>query len=179
MLKRGLCTDESLKIKKEKEFSFNELKNNILYIDGFNQIITLEVLLSKGTVFKGRDGCVRDLAGLRGNYSIIDETEKAIRIIAGFSNNSGVSSVIIYLDSPVSNSGKLKNLIMEQQVKFDIPVSVELMHNPDVSLYDKSVVISSDGIILEHCAHWFNLGDYILNELQEKAIIDFSIGYNS
>lgn len=179
MLKRGICTDESLNIKKDRELPFDKLEGKTLYIDGFNQIITLEVLLSKGTIFRGRDNCIRDLAGLRGNYSIIDETKKAIEIIIEFCNNSGVCSVIIYLDSPVSNSGKLKNLIMEQRSNFERPILVELLHNPDVSLYNKSVVVSSDSIILEHCGHWFNLGDYILKELQEKVTIDFSIESNS
>lgn len=29
--------------------------------------------------------------------------------------------------------------------------------NPDVNLYDKCAVVSSDTIILQHCTHWFNL----------------------
>ncbi|NDV97092.1 DUF434 domain-containing protein [Dysgonomonas sp. 521] len=174
MLKRGICTDESLKIKKQKELSFNELEGKTLYIDGFNLIITLEVLLSAGTVFKGRDGCIRDLAGLRGNYSIISETISAVDVIAGFCNASGVSSLLVYLDSPVSNSGKLKNLILEHRAKFNMPVSVELIHNPDVNLYDKSVVVSSDSIILEHCTHWFNLAACVMDKQHAEAIIDLS-----
>lgn len=52
-----------------------------VHIDGFNTIITLEVALSGSPIFKSLDGTIRDLAGLRGNYRIIDKTEKAIHLI--------------------------------------------------------------------------------------------------
>ncbi len=175
MLKRGICTDESLDIKRKKQLTFAELKGKQLYIDGFNLIITLEVLLSGGTFFKGRDGCIRDLAGLRGNYHIIEETGLAIEQIAAICNKLEVSAITIYLDSPVSNSGKLKSLILEYQNHFDMPIEIVLIHNPDITLYGKSVVVSSDGIILEHCTHWFNMADYLMQNSRYKPIIDFSL----
>lgn len=175
MLKRGICMDKSLDIKKKKELTSAELKGKPLYIDGFNLIITLEVLLSGGTFFKCRDECIRDLAGLRGNYYIIDETGLAIEQIANVCNTLEVSAITIYLDSPVSNSGKLRSLILEYQNHFDMPVEVALIHNPDITLYDKSVVISSDSVVLEHCTHWFNLTECLMQNVGYKPIIDFSL----
>ena len=52
-----------------------------VYIDGFNTIITLEVALSGSPIFCCRDGAIRDLAGLRGTYRIIDKTKIAIDLI--------------------------------------------------------------------------------------------------
>lgn len=52
-----------------------------VHIDGFNSVITLEVALSGSPVFVCRDGTIRDLAGLRGTYRIIDKTEDAIELI--------------------------------------------------------------------------------------------------
>ena len=45
-----------------------------LVLDGFNTIITLEVALSGSLLLEGMDGTIRDLAGLRGSYRIVDKT---------------------------------------------------------------------------------------------------------
>lgn len=47
-------------------------KNSALVIDGFNLIITLEVALSGSPLIRGGDDVLRDLAGLRGSYRLID-----------------------------------------------------------------------------------------------------------
>ena len=59
-----------------------------VWIDGFNIIITLEVLLSGSFLFVGMDGAIRDLAALRGTYRIIPETAEAVRIQYGGSVNA-------------------------------------------------------------------------------------------
>lgn len=82
-LARGISKDNDLIIRKSKEVI--DIKNiNVVYIDGFNTIITLEVALSNSIIIKSLDGTIRDLAGLRGSYSIIDKTEIALNLIKGF-----------------------------------------------------------------------------------------------
>ena len=73
-LKRAICTLEKLNIRNSKILEINEISKGPIYIDGFNLIITLEVALSNGSLIKGSDGNIRDLAGLRGTYKIIDKT---------------------------------------------------------------------------------------------------------
>lgn len=58
------------------------------------------------------DGTIRDLAGLRGNYRIIDKTEVAVRSILEMLDALKIEKATIYLDAPVSNSGRLKQLFM-------------------------------------------------------------------
>lgn len=174
MLTRAICSDKSLERKQLRELKAEALKGETLYIDGFNTIITLEILFSGGTLFIGRDGCVRDIAGMRGNYRLIEETNKAIELIAKITSELEVGKVVFYLDSPISNSGNLKTRIFEHIDSFSCPLEVELMFNPDVQLYDKSVVISADGIILENCVSWFNLSRYCLEKENRKVAVDFT-----
>ena len=82
-----------------------------VWIDGFNTIITLEVILNRSPVFLCMDGTIRDLAALRGTYRIIPETENASRIMYDMLQEAGVSKINILLDEPVSNSGRLKTLL--------------------------------------------------------------------
>ena len=52
-----------------------------LVFDGFNTIITLEVALSGSLLLAGMDGTIRDLAGLRGTYRIVDKTVRAVELL--------------------------------------------------------------------------------------------------
>lgn len=53
------------------------------------------------------------MVGLRGTYRIIDKTEKAIRRMLHQLDLLKIENSCIYLDAPVSNSGRLSSLIVE------------------------------------------------------------------
>ena len=61
-----------------------------LVLDGFNTIITLEVALSGSLLLEGMDGTIRDLAGLRGSYRIVDKTVRAVELLLGWMEELGV-----------------------------------------------------------------------------------------
>lgn len=75
-LMRALASEEVIYKRKSKEIVKN-LENAIVHIDGFNTIITLEVALSSSLILRCMDGTIRDLAGLRGTYHLIDKTNIA------------------------------------------------------------------------------------------------------
>ena len=124
-----------------------------VWIDGFNQIITLEVLLNHSPLFLGMDGVVRDLASLRGNYRIIPQTKQAVALLLEWVYAYHPGTIHILLDAPVSNSGRLKTKIYD----VDPMVDVQIVQHVDLILYEKANVITSDSIILDSCISWFNL----------------------
>ena len=154
---RSLATDAQLKDRREKQVPFPEISGREVWIDGFNTIITLEVLFSDSILLSCMDGTIRDLAALRGTYRLIPETSKAIHLLCDLLEEAGVAKVNILLDQPVSNSGRLKARIadMAENVSFDIDIQVR--KDVDRELYDKENVITSDSIILDHCVSWVNL----------------------
>lgn len=168
-LKRAICTDRNKLMRKLKELSMDKIKEDTIYIDGFNLIITLEVALSEGTLIMGSDGCVRDLAGLRGTYKIIDKTAYALDLIGRFLNKYDAKEVIFYLDAPVSNSGNLKYKILDYAQRWNIKTEVELVNNADVVLEKLGRVVTSDAAILDKCESYFNLSKYIIAEYIKDA----------
>ncbi len=168
-LKRAICTDENKLLRKSKELSIDKLKEGTIYIDGFNLIITLEVALSEGTLIMGSDGCVRDLAGLRGTYKIIDKTDYALGLIGRFLNKYDAKEVIFYLDAPVSNSGNLRYKILDYGQRWNIKTEVALVNNADVVLEKLGRVVTSDAAILDKCESYFNLSKYIIAEYIKDA----------
>lgn len=70
-LARVVSTDNAIRGRLQKELG-NPPEE--LVLDGFNTIITLEVALSGSLLLAGMDGTIRDLAGLRGSYCLVDKT---------------------------------------------------------------------------------------------------------
>ncbi len=170
-LKRATCSSANELLRKSKEISINDIKGQSLNIDGFNLIINLEVALSGGTLIIGDDGLVRDLAGLRGTYKLIDKTDITLDYIFNFLKSINIESINIYLDSPVSNSGNLKIKIFEYAEKYNLNTSVELVNNADVILEKLNNVVTSDATILDKCISHFNLSKTIIDKYIQDANI--------
>ena len=135
-----------------------------VWIDGFNTIITLEVLLSDSVLLTCMDGTIRDLASLRGTYRIIPETEQAVRMLFETLQEMHVETAHILLDEPVSNSGRLKTLIAEIGEEYSVRPDIRILRDVDRALWDCANVITSDSIILDHCISWVNLMKYCLEK---------------
>lgn len=161
-LQRATSTKLQYEKRKSTQLSPEVAKDGFLYIDGFNLIITLEVALSGSILILGNDGILRDLAGLRGTYRIIEQTNIALELIGNTLKKLEVPGVKFFLDSPVSNSGRLKNMILESLTKLGIYTEVELVPNADVVLSKMDRIVTGDSIILDSCQSWFNLSRIIV-----------------
>lgn len=161
-LSRVVSPEISIRSRKSRELSANELSGQTVYIDGFNIIITLETAFSESVIFRCMDGTVRDLAGLRGSYRIIDKTDMALQTLADAFEKLEIKKAVFYLDSPVSNSGRLKKKILDTMSGKAFVTEAYIENIADPILEKKSHVITADAIILDRCESWFNLTDYIL-----------------
>lgn len=172
-LTRSTSSKEKRNNRKEKCVTLASCKNNCIYIDGFNLIITLEVALSEGILILCNDGTMRDLAGLRGTYSVIDKTDLALNLIGKELSNTDISKVKFFLDAGVSNSGRLKKFILEHAESWNVSTEVELKQQVDSFLYTKERVVTSDSIILDNCKSWLNLGRKIIEDyVYDQNIVD-------
>jgi len=174
-LVRVVSSREAIKIRKNKEIT-HDLEGITVNIDGFNTIITLEVALSNSLVLKSMDGTIRDLAGLRGTYRLIEQTEVAIIHIFKKLEEYKIGAAMFYLDAPVSNSGRLKQMILELSKDFNFKVQVNNINNVDTVLESLENVITSDAIILNKCKSSINLNKEIIeNKITNCWYVDFSL----
>ncbi len=172
-LARAVSSNENIKMRESKEVK-NIPQGSVVNIDGFNTIITLEVALSDSLLLKSMDGTIRDLAALRGTYRLIDKTDTAIMLIGSVLEKNKINKAIFYLDAPVSNSGRLKQRIIELLNQFTFEVHVEVINNVDAILEKLDNVITSDAIILDKCVSWINLSSKIIGEIdRDYPYIDF------
>lgn len=171
-LVRSIADDAALRARGEKRLSAEDLRDRQVFVDGFNIIITLEVWKSGGILLSGMDGAVRDLASLRGTYRIIDETQQAAEELLSHLKKTGVREAVIYLDEPVSNSGRLKALLAEEAEKIGLPVDIRVEKDVDHTLYGRECVITSDSVILDHCSSWYSLGAALIPKEKILRVYD-------
>lgn len=174
-LVRGVTSKDDIINRLRKEICHIR-EGSTVYIDGFNTIITLEVALSDSLLLKCMDGTIRDLAGLRGTYRLIDKTETAILYIGDMLENSKVEKAVFYLDAPVSNSGRLKEQILKLLGERNFELQVETTNSVDSILEKMENVVTSDAIILDKCKSWINLNRKIIEErINRDFFVDFGV----
>ena len=173
---RNACSDEHLASRNQREVQIAELAGRPIAIDGYNVLITIEAAMSDAVVFKGRDGCFKDLASIHGTYRKVTETIPAVQLIGQFLREIGVAEALWLLDSPVSNSGRLKTLIGELARKNGWNWQIQLSLSPDAELIKTAAIVaSSDSVVLDNCKNWVNLAaEIIKRKLPSAKIIDLS-----
>lgn len=173
-IQRATSSSQRYEMRRAKVISVDSAKEGCLYIDGFNLIITIEVALSGSLVVLGNDGALRDLAGLRGTYSIIEQTDEALKLIGKALAELSVPKAVFFLDAPVSNSGRLKKRILEHAKSWKMPVEVELVPSADAVLLGMERVVTGDSVVLDGCKSWFNLSRNIVRDyIRDAWIISF------
>ena len=147
-----------------------------MWIDGYNVLTSIEAALSHGVILHARDGCFRDMASMHGSYRKVEETVPAIRLLGAQLQQWGVARVVWLLDRPVSNSGRLKQLLAESAELAGWLWEIELVTDPDVDLIRcDQIVASADSQVIDSAGRWFNLARTSLETgVQPKWIVDLS-----
>ena len=167
-LARIVSTASAVQNRKRKELL---QAPDYLVLDGFNTIITLEVALSGSLLLEGMDGTIRDLAGLRGSYRIVDKTIQAVELLIARFEKLGVKKALFYLDQQVSNSGRLRALLLDQARDHAVEVQAELHPSVDGLLSRMERVVTADAIILDKCGSWYNLNRKLIQSAVPDAWI--------
>ena len=167
---RSACSDQQMKSRKQRQVELGELTGRSIAIDGYNVLITVEAAMSGAVIFKSRDGCLRDLASIHGTYRKVTETIPAVQLIGKFLKEYNVDNCLWLLDSPVSNSGRLKTLIGELARKNNWNWEIKLLISPDAELAKTDMVVaSSDSVVLDRCKSWVNLARAIIEKKLAKV----------
>ncbi len=148
-----------------------------LAIDGYNLLITVESALGRGVILLGRDGCCRDLASLHGTYRRVQETAPALTRIGQYLASQGIRRAAWHFDRPVSNSGRLRELVLTTAAAHGWEWTASLDQNPDQALAAAGVpVASTDSWVLDHADRWVNLARRLIEScIPEARVIDLSL----
>ena len=114
--------------------------------------------LAHGVILAACDGTYRDMASMHGSFHHVAETVPALELLGRVIAELGPSHVVWLLDSPVSNSGRLKQVVQEFSAARGWSWHVELVPDPDpVLAASAAIVATADSVILDRCGPWLNL----------------------
>lgn len=173
---RASCSDASRAHRQQHEQTVDTLNGQPILIDGYNLLITIEAALSGGIIIECRDGCLRDIASVHGTYRKVEETIPALESIGTALHSLGKYSAKWLLDRPVSNSGRLKEIMLTLAREKGFDWQVDLTNSPDKTIVNDTdhLAISSDGWVLDHVSHWFNLPRYIIDQFSTVNLISLN-----
>jgi len=160
---RAACSAEARTDRRRRQASNLDVAARELAIDGFNLLTTIEAALAGGVLLLCRDGTVRDMASMHGSYRRVEETRPALQRIGEVLAELSAAPCIWYLDRPVSNSGRLAEVIRSLAEQRAWPWEVQVVADPDPILSrGNQVVVSADSAVLDACGPWLNLAAEIV-----------------
>jgi len=169
-LQRACCSETAAHARQQRRLRLGQLRGQPLAIDGFNCLITVEVLLSHGVLLSCQDGCTRDLASVHGTYRHVSETVPAFEKLCALLASAEPGRAVWYLDSPVSNSGKLAQLMRATFERLGYAWQVELVPDADRHVVTQGrVAASSDRWVLDHAPSWVDLPGELLAQGEYDA----------
>ncbi len=175
-LQRCAAASRQVRTRAKTRVGIEHLDKATVVIDGYNVILSLEAALCGGVLLLARDGVLRDLAAMSSHYRRVEATPKAIDLLGEFLDHHNCGGVRLLLDRPVSNSGRLKQLITDRVADRSATWEVELTDRTDQLLIESpSIVATADSAILDRCSRWFNLSRTLIEQRIPSAwIIDLS-----
>ncbi len=148
VLFRGITSQEKTASRKAKICS--DIKGKKLYVDGYNALFTIMNYLLGKTIFIGNDGILRDAGATYGKIEDEAFFYKAADLLFAFIKDSGVQSIVIFLDSPVSNSASHLEELEKRMTEAGIDGKIVLAQSADGELKkisDGMIATSDSGII--------------------------------
>ncbi len=175
---RSSCGETARLSRQSREVAIADWRGKVMQLDGYNVLMTVEAALGGGVMLCGRDGCLRDMAALHGNFRRVEETAAAANLIGEFLHLCGVARAVWWLDSPVSNSGRLKSLLGQIAAERGWEWEVHLAFDADAALkklHDEGIIVSADSVILDNVGAWANLaGALVEAEVSGAWMVDLS-----
>lgn len=175
---RSCCGDDRLIDRLRRRLGPAELRGRPVRIDGFNVLTTVEAALGGAVLLLGRDGSLRDLAGVHGTYRKVEQTLPAIERIGQALADLGAGPCLWLLDRPVSNSGRLAAILRDAAADRGRDWRAELPFNPDAELIAgpaDAVVATADSGVLDRCGPWFPLARHVVDrDVAGAWVVDLS-----
>lgn len=149
---RAAASDEQCRDRLARRADPTAIAGRPLLIDGYNVLLTLEAALGGGVLLLCRDGVLRDMAAMSRHYKKVEETRTALEHLGEYLRGLGVDDVRWYFDRPISNSGRLRGLMLGLAEERGWHWTVELVANPDFVLREAKppqVIATADSGILD------------------------------
>jgi hypothetical protein len=136
--------------RKEKMMPLEMLRGRVLFIDGYNVLISAESILAGKPIFLCDDGLIRDTQGIFRSYKTSDLTKAALDVIFKLLAKACPDSVEVLLDQQISMSGELATMIRKLMAEHGVAGTARTVQSVDRQLKEcDGIVATSDGNVID------------------------------
>ena len=150
ILYRGVVPEQLAKSRLAKIGSVE--KGDIVLIDTYNVLFTVNNYLLGRPLFISNDGMLRDAGEMRGRIINKPQFSRSVTLMLETMQNWPAASYIHYLDEPVAYSGRLSIELCKDMVQMGINGDAYTVRSPDQKLIQEQsdAICTSDGAIIDH-----------------------------
>jgi hypothetical protein len=151
MLYRGITTPMKSNLRMGKLAGEKELKNIIIHIDTYNQLVTIGSYLHGRVVFISNDGYLRDASELHGNANEAVLPMRSAELVMAFLVKMGIAGAVFYIDSQVNENESFCKSLEKLLIDFRLETEIIVSENVDKELIHKTegLICSSDSTIID------------------------------
>jgi len=149
VLYRGVIPDKLAVIRREKIATVE--KGDLVLIDTYNVLFTVNNYLLGRPLFISNDGMLRDAGEMRGRIINKPQFSRSVSLMLELLQMWPGATYIHYLDEPVSHSGRLSIELCKDMVQMGIEGDAHTVKSPDQSLIveQSDAICTSDGGIID------------------------------
>ncbi len=150
VLYRGISARSQAESRNKKIGSVSH--GDVVLIDTYNVLFTVNNYLLGKPLFISNDGLLRDAGEMRGRILNKSLFSRAIDLMLDVLKEWGRATYILYLDEPVSFSGRLSIELSKDMAEMDIDGEALTVRSPDHMLKHESsnAICTSDTAIIDH-----------------------------
>ncbi|HFC97691.1 MAG TPA: DUF434 domain-containing protein [Thermosulfurimonas dismutans] len=150
--------------RRQKRVRAAELSGKRVTVDGYNVLATLSHALSGRPLVLSRDGFVRDAERAYGRFPGLEiQLPRMENLILCFFRRYPPAFLGIYLDAPVSGSGKLAERLRRRILTpLGVPGEVLAVKEAERLVLSGEVVCTADGALIDRARRVFDLAGHLI-----------------
>jgi len=150
MLYRGVSTDGENKFRSRKLIFEKLVQNQVLHVDGFNQILTIASYLNGSQVFISTDHLLRDASEIHGKIFRTELLERSVNYIFEYCGSLKLNQLIFYIDQQVSDHKKLFEVLSNRSSEYNFDNELIISDKVDERLKELTtgIIATSDSQII-------------------------------
>ena len=163
---------DTIKSRREKTVKCEDLKGEVVLVDGYNVLIGVESALKGEPVYLCDDGFLRDIRGVFRNYRCSGLTERAMDEILGVFTGFTPSRVEFLFDSQISKSGEMARWVEKKLKYVGLNGGARTSRHVDYDLKQSNgIIATADGSIIDEVAKAVNIQACVLEQLNLSPVI--------
>ena len=163
---------DTIKSRREKTVKCEDLKGEVVLVDGYNVLIGVESALKVEPVYLCDDGFLRDTRGVFRNYRCSVLTERAMDEILGVLRGVAPLRVEFLFDSQISKSKEMARWLEKKLKDVGLEGCGRTSRHVDYDLKQSNgIIATADGNIIDEVGKAVNIQACVLEQLNISPVI--------